>query len=397
VYSRAPRDISDLWKHGHIRDYPIFWKASGKEELKTRAKVTVGDIRVFNPSDAGLSYYMRKLFTDQNKRMHYHGARTLQRNYYMIGFTKQHRGYDDLVQKLKTSFPTPLTGLREGDVKKWDKDCREFLFEKVKRWRFKMFLPSLQTDELWQRISWVYKQVVHSYMVAPGGRVLQKHASNPSGSDNTGDDNDLMHDWVMAYSFFDAVDTEDFMDYAKNVQPCLYGDDHIVGTTNYVEKVWTLKTMEKSYRDCGFTLKAESSFETTLEQVENKIIDDIFLDHTFLGSRIGKFCTHGHEYYIGIPEGQKALGAICHSPREEKGELGLNQIYTRVCSLEVEYFFSNKREALRSLANFLEEQGARFRPEEVVDAEFWFSVPMARRFTYNEIISLYLDLEQHCL
>jgi hypothetical protein len=193
----------------------------------------------------------------------------------------------------------------------------------------------------------------------------------------------MAHDWVMAYSFYDSVETDDFMDYVKNVAPALYSDDHIINMTNDVQEAWTAPAMVASYAKCGFTLKPESMLDTpgTLE------------GHTFLGSEIRKIYVHQREYFIGVPDGQKAIGALLHTPKLESDD----QVYTRACSLEVEYFFSDKRDTLKGLCDYLETSGAHFLPSEVIDSEHWFSAKMNRRFTQHEIMALYLGLESSSL
>lgn len=371
IYKCRP-DLEDFWNNAHIYRYPVIWGTAIKQELVKDSKVEKDDPRLFNPCDAGLSFSMKRFYGHQNSLMKF--DHNDPKEPFLCGFVKQRQGFQNIKRRFEKR---KCTTIREGDCKKWDASMRKFLFQRIKRARWLMFHPILRTKNNYLRHNYYYDNVIESKMMMPHRQVIQKTSANPSGSENTTPDNCLGHLWINMYSFFRSCPTKTEEEYWNYVDPMLYGDDHLIGLIDNIEKEFTIDKMISAYAECGIEVSRDQSKD-----------DPDLSNHTLLGSKFKKIRYQGIDYLVPEGDGEKALCSLYYQPKVQT----LDQIYTQACSLEMEYAFSSQSHLLTAICDSLEKKGAVFLPD-----NNWLDVVIGfhlnKRFSRDEIIQLYLGLE----
>lgn len=290
AFECAAADIQDFWENAHIYGYPCIWSVSGKNELLKEKKIVSDDIRTFISPDAGFAACCKRLYLDQNNGLHYKKFGD-----FMCGFSKHRRGWNDLKEYLMHGKPRKII---ETDLRKWDSNMMSILFDRIRRWRWMMYKPEFQTPENKLRHDYYYQQIQKSKMKLPNGYVVQKEKGNPSGSDNTTEDNCLGNLWSLAYSYFRIYPEKNIEDFILEVVFALYADDMVLAVSDSEGRI-SIDTLKQAYGELGMEID-----QTKSKEQEN--MDGI----TFLGSEFRQRFIYGQEVCVPVPNREKMLCSL---------------------------------------------------------------------------------------
>jgi hypothetical protein len=153
------------------------------------------------------------------------------------------------------------------DIGKWDASVFFRMLAACCWLRWCAYAPEYKTEATWNALINTYIQIIKTAVMLPDGTiVLIDH--QPSGQGNTAHDNTLINFLIQCFLWLDNGGDEDFKIFRNHVKPYLFGDDSIVGLSDYAYQFLNPTNIEKSYKKMGW----ECEFAPAME----------FLGHYFL-------------------------------------------------------------------------------------------------------------------
>lgn len=284
-------EFEACWQMAAVMDVPVYWKASGKEEMLPTEKVDRGDCRTFIFPDGPHRYCGQRLNQDINDRL---GAG--KSPWCAVGFDRTHGGFTALGEQLDQWYR-----IVEGDLTKYDARQHPVLHMMCMMFRWCCLKLKYRTQANWKRLVHNYKNKVHSLIFLPTGQCVYVPLGNKSGQDSTTYDNTLIHEFIYLYECIKycmalglAATLANIM---QNILPKLYGDDSCSGISKlfseHMESTFGSipKALEQMYARWGMLFKtAECKVQDTVEGL--KFIGGIFKKteygwaHTFNVDRV---------------------------------------------------------------------------------------------------------------
>jgi len=253
-----------------------------------------------------------------------------------IGFSKFHRGWDELYQLISDAGT-----FDEADCKQWDSGMHGVLLYAVYDLRARLGVYSSQQ---WKLFDSFLNNLVFSTLVLSSGKSYTCNSGNKSGSPCTAHDNTLGNLICLAYAWL-AVgrNPSDF-----HLAPILvYGDDLLTGS--FGAGFWD------EYRKCGVKLPSDR-VKISLPISECSFLSQRFVDY--------------HGTYVPEPNGWKYVYAACLSDCKIEPQLQ----YERVWSLWIDGFFSPVEPVLRRLATICADRANQRRPSAYEAIRLWLSL-----------------------
>lgn len=263
-------EIRSAWNTLHLEKIPVLWKQASKIELLKSSKVDKGDLRGFTCPPLDYLLCCMRMNHSFNEKSHQYAA-DFNSFITRVGYVLQRGGFSRLLKR----HDRPNCFVGEGDADKYDSNMADWLF-------YNIVLPvryacwdkqGMSEDEWWDRQVWYYEQKVDSYILLPSGQIVQKHTGNPSGQDSTGDDNGIVHTFVVCYtwrSFYGRSLYED----RDICRLDLYSDDHIFSCPLEFDRFADYNQRAAMYALFGISLSKEKDLVTRSPE-----------GHTFLGPK----------------------------------------------------------------------------------------------------------------
>lgn len=272
--------LTNVWDRSALMNPPAtYFSASLKDELRPTEKVKLNKTRMFAAGSMELGYVTSRLFGDQRKK--------LQNAVFLtpscIGVRQTRLDFDRLY---RTWREFQYCGAL--DAKDWDGSILASLLCEIALLRFGWLRSSLQTLSNWNRLVFVYREIIYSKLLLPDGHVYVTDGGMPSGCDITADDNTFVHSFVDYFSFLynGGIELESpYTTFVSNVSLSLYGDDN---TYAYNECVARFISPSKIIEACSVLGIVFEDSEATWDTI------------TFLGHNILPVVYRDKTYYVGI-------------------------------------------------------------------------------------------------
>lgn len=267
-------EIRSAWNTLHVEKTPVLWKQASKIELLKSSKVDCGDLRGFTCPPLDYLLCCMRMNSSFNEKSHDYAA-DFNSFITRVGYVLQRGGFSRLLKR----HDRPGCFVGEGDADKYDSNIADWIF-------YNIVLPvryvcwdkkGMSEDEWWQRQLWYYEQKVKSFILLPSGQIVQKDTGNPSGQDSTGDDNGIIHAFILCYTWRDFYKRSLYED--RDVcRLDLYSDDHVFSCPFEFDRFASYQERAASYALFGVQLSKAKDLVTTSPE-----------GHTFLGPKAIKY------------------------------------------------------------------------------------------------------------
>lgn len=288
-------DISAFWKYAHRIGSKLLWHNFCKVEILPSTKVEENNIRSITGPDISYHVGFYRMVQDFNSRFVARPLATVS----ALGFNKYGGGIGLLAEKL-SAFPN----VEENDISKFDALYPEWAATEIaKNFRWRMLHPSFKTTANWERLSYYYREAIHSWIVTVTGYVLQTEHGLKSGVGTTSTDGTIHH----AAAFFSAyirLVSDDYQHFKKNVFAAFYGDDEAFSMSDEVKDRFSFENRKKCYEDFGMRLKPEAHRQSSTPE-----------GLTFLGCRL-KRLDSGE--WVGQPTDPRKMVASLLKPHKSQ-------------------------------------------------------------------------------
>jgi hypothetical protein len=251
-----------------------------KDELRPKHKVESHSTRIFICMGVLHTIGSHMLCMDFNEKMNKSASHDFPS---CVGMSMFGGSFHRIAKHL-LSFPHRLC----TDIGKWDASVFVRLLVACCWLRWCAYAPQFQTEETWIALINTYIQIINTAVMLPDGTVVLI-GHQPSGQGNTAHDNTLINHLMQSFLWLDNGGPEDFNLFRANVKPYLFGDDSIVGLTEYAYKFMNPQNVLASYKKIGW----ECEFAPAME----------FLGHYFLlDDRLDQF--------VPVFPSYRALGSL---------------------------------------------------------------------------------------
>jgi len=204
------------------------WHLIPKDEKLPKAKIESGRARTIKGPPIEVLELGKRICNDFNESFYDNRFK----NHSTLGINVLGGDIHHLVSRLTRIFtaakPTLVSPKErmffDSDGSKWDATSMCIsAFECIAQLRFESFLPQYQTVAMYNRLTNLYKEVIHTYFTSISGFILRKHTGNTSGQPSTSEDNTL----ISAFSYFIALAHLSDKDPETIAQWYCNGDDNI--------------------------------------------------------------------------------------------------------------------------------------------------------------------------
>lgn len=342
----SPEARDEVIRFWYYPKFPTVWKCAVKGgELLKRKKLDSNDPRVFLIPGIKFHWYSCKLFQQQHKLLKELTSRSKWNT--VVGISFQYGGFSRRMEILAL-----FKYILEGDATKWDSSMLPWLvFNVILPLRTMLFKPTAECsrEEFYWRAFHAYFDVMYTIIVLPNGQVIVKYRGMPSGFLLTGDDNSLVHLFIVIclYAFLDKLDQ------FKTDQWWMLGDDHIAGTND--PEIADYEIRRAHYAKFGVTLTKEKDLVSNSPE-----------GHTFLGF-VCRLDELRHRW-VPVYDYEKAM---C-SALKPGGRVSPGLRYVRLAAFRVLCFFDPRYETIKALALRFYEEGLSLEEDEVKEEDKTF-------------------------
>lgn len=296
------------------------WKVSQKVEMRSREKVVGGKIRTFTCAPIELGLATIRLCGDQNEKMN--DANCLNENTTsFIGASKYHGGWNRLAIKLLTH-----PHLFELDESNYDSSLFQDVFEFIFEFRWKCLAKKFRTLENYRRLKAVYSSIVFSWCVLEDGTIFEKDTGNPSGGNNTINDNTLALDCFFNYAWIVSCRASGkpaiYENFKANVVAVLNGDDNTYCCSDEALEIIRPSVVTEIWSKIGIVTKTPSLEPRPLSSTQ-------FLSTSF-------FFHEKFKKWVPVPEGVKVICSLLVASSCDD----VRWHYLRACALRIESFWN---------------------------------------------------------
>jgi len=228
---------------------PILWRATVKYERRPVEKLDQFPqrLRVFTASSMEHSVLLGRMCLDMNEKFYDSAGKT---TWSFVGTTPFFQGYQVLYNRLN-KHPNAC----ELDESAYDSSLFGRLLEGCFWWRWSCLQRADRTQDNFNRLYILYRDIIESHILCGEGDVVRKHRGNPSGSANTIVDNTFCLFWLFSYAFIrlsrgrkrpngDLYGYDSFM---SNVEAALNGDDNTWTCSDEVAPWFTPEAIAKEW------------------------------------------------------------------------------------------------------------------------------------------------------
>lgn len=268
--------LRGVWERSAIMNAPAaYFTASLKDELRPTEKVKLNKTRMFTAGSIELGLVTSKLFRDQRNKL----KKSVFLSPSCIGVRQTRLDFHRLYMQWREHHnPGAL------DAKDWDGSIHALLLCEIALMRYGWLRPSLQTLENWNRLVFVYRNIVNTMVVFPDGHVYVTSGGMPSGCDITSDDNTLVHTFVDYFSFlFNGglhLDSP-YSSFVSNISLSLYGDDNTYSYNNCVANFFSPAKIIEAASVLGITFEDSAATWDTITFLGHNIVSITYLDKVY--------------------------------------------------------------------------------------------------------------------
>jgi hypothetical protein len=279
------------------------------------------------------------LFDHVNKKL----RDTSQCTPYVFGDTKYYAGWHRLWLWLGGGDKNFEDGCGAFDVKQWDSSLFPFLLQKTRNLRAEWLCEDDRTDDVLEKMVYVYDHVINAYCVLENGYVYQTTTGNKSGTPNTSSDNCLINMHNIIYVYIKACvlygKPPEYDDFCRFVKMKVGGDDNIFTVHKEIRGWFTLDLIKAIWLvDLGLVTTQESMVYRRIEECE-------FLSQDFHYAK-------DYGLYVPVPRPSKMLNSlICGSSIDDPR---MHMIRAHNILLEV-YWHEEARAVLRAYIQYLKD------------------------------------------
>lgn len=238
AYASGRKLIQEFCRTAHLRDTPVVWSVSGKNEMLPLEKLNKERIRTFVVAPVEFYVLQATLCGDMNDRLKRANEKT---NLVPCVWFK---GHNRLAKRL-----LKFTHQGAGDATGYDRELLAFLFEIAYEFRKRCYRTrQLDTQS---KLDYVRNTIVRSLCLLPDGSLWYKDWGNTSGQFSTTVDNEIIHVFikgVMVWEKFQTLPPQMPGDFS------LYADDHVEAWNGF----WSFEERAEGYAKCGVLLKKEA-------------------------------------------------------------------------------------------------------------------------------------------
>jgi len=263
--------------------------------------------------------------------------RSANKHWSFVGATKYHRGINMLFSRLM-KHPNAFS----LDESAYDATLAARLLGDLVDFRFEMLEKKLQTQENYNVLRSLYRDIIHSYTVCTEGEVFLKHTGNPSGSANTIVDNTLILYRLLAYAWLKLApeDMKQQQQFEENVEAALNGDDNLWTCSDKVVKWFNATSVVAEWKKIG--IKAHVDPDIPENYLPRKLLDCDFLCQNFK-------VVDGT--VVPYPETEKIMCALAFGG---KTQTSVKMTLMRALALRIESFYNDEcRKTLKDLIKWL--------------------------------------------
>jgi len=274
--------LDHYWDRIGVPNAPVtYFNACLKDEFRPIEKIYLDKTRVFLSGSAEHAHATSRLFKDQRMRL----QRACMDSFSCIGIRQTNLDFEDLFAQLK-EFKNP----GNQDANNWDGSILADLIIRIAKIRFSWLRPSDRTRENWNRILNLYRDVIYSCILTPGGFVYRTNGGIPSGFALTADDNTLLHFAIRCYVAIRKGFT--FYEFMDNCKMAIYGDDITYSYNDILAPCMAPEPIIETSKEIG----------VVFEDVKVNWNDLVFLQHRFIKQRF-----NGSYYHIAVRDMEPIL------------------------------------------------------------------------------------------
>lgn len=272
--------LSAVWERSSFMNAPsTYFTASLKDELRPTEKVKLNKTRMFAAGSIELGYVTARLFGDQRSK--------LQNAVFLtpscIGIRQTRLDFDRLYRIWREHFYCGAL-----DATDWDGSLHSLLLLEIAVMRFRWLLPSLQTLDNWNRLCFIYRNIIFTRLLLPDGHIYETDGGMPSGCDITADDNTFVHTFIDYFVFLvnGGIKFESpYETFVSNITISLYGDDNTFSYNKCVAHCFSPAKIIEASRLLGVMFEDS---EATWDSI------------TFLGHNIVPIVYSDKKYWVGV-------------------------------------------------------------------------------------------------
>jgi hypothetical protein len=314
-------------------DQIVLFMNNVKFELRDVEKLAQNKMRVFMGSPIEHVMVCMMYCWIMNEQFY----RSANKHWSFVGATKYHRGIHMLFSRLM-KHPNAFS----LDESAYDATLAARLLGDLVDFRFEMLEKKLRTQENYNAMKTLYREIIHSYTVCTEGEVFLKHTGNPSGSANTIVDNTLILYRLLAYAWLRLApdDMKTQTAFEMNVEAALNGDDNLWTCSNQVVKWFNATSVVAEWKKIG--IKAHVDPDIPENYLPRKLIDCDFLCQNFK-------LVDGT--VVPYPDKEKIMCALAFGG---KTQTSVKMTLMRALALRIESYFNDDcRKTIKDLIKWL--------------------------------------------
>jgi hypothetical protein len=297
----------------------VLWTNNVKREVRSVEKIEQNKLRTFVGSPSEHVVACKAAFDEMNERFYASHRNT----WSFVGATKYMRGADRLFRRLNKHGKAYALDESEYDSSLF----REIMFG-ICEMRKHFLHEDFNTEEIYEIIDNLYREIVESLIVTTSGDVVMKETGNPSGSANTIVDNTLALFRLLAYAWLKVCPPEmsEYSDFMENVEAALNGDDNTFTVSDEADKFFNGGVVAAIWKEIGIKARSECSPDFSPKKLEE--VDFLSFNWRFVAG-----------YYVPVPETQKVLASLAYN-----NKCGDNPRWSllRAYALRIESFFNDE-------------------------------------------------------
>ncbi len=297
----------------------IFLNACKKEPKKWE-KILSHNTRVILGAPLETQAVGSYLFSTQNDYIH-QAAREY-RIPSTVGTTHFYMGWHDIYRRMTRGGALP-EGLA-ADYTEFDGSAIPDEFWVLRDLRFGLYDATVQTPEVYTQVTDYYDVMINTVIIMDCGDVLQKHVGNPSGQNNTIDDNSMINELRWYYMWCESTPDEwhTLESFKKHCELITCGDDSLISVSREAQYFFTVSKIKEIGEKMNWKFK--------FEMVEYKPI------------HLLTYCSKSFKWYMGyvvpVPSNpQKQLASLLYGSKR-KPDLH-REALTRILGIRLESFF----------------------------------------------------------
>lgn len=221
-----------------------------KDELRLSEKILQKKTRLFLCAPKEHFVALQTLCLDFNDKMNQHAGK-----FFSCVGIPMYGTFHHIATRL-LDYPHRVV----GDYNGWETSVRPIHQLSCAWLRFCCLAPQYRTVYNFYLLTNLYRDVLYTPVVLPDGTIIEM-IGQPSGFSNTAHDNTLINFMVLCYCWLDNGGPADLDLFKRSVLAFLFGDDNILGVSEYAFRFFNPDSIRCSLDKIGFEMEFSPSLE----------------------------------------------------------------------------------------------------------------------------------------